>query len=296
MKEKAKQIDGLGAPQKKRSMLAITFERLKKDKLAVVGMIVFSLIVIAAVLAPVIAPYNYNDQDLFNTLSAPSIKNIFGTDSLGRDIFSRVLYGAKYSLTIGIVSVGVAMVFGCVVGSICGYYGGVVDMVIMRFMDLMQSVPDMLLAIAISAMLGPGFSNCILALSISRIPVFIRLMRASLLSLREMEYIDAEKSINASVPRIMFKHLLPNGIAPMIVQATMAIAGSILVAASLSFIGLGVQPPLPEWGAMLSEGRDYIRTCPHIVIFPGIMIMITVLSINLFGDGLRDALDPRLKD
>lgn len=282
--------------EKKKNLLFLTLARLKQDKLAVVGMIIFLIIVLAAILAPVIAPYSYKEQDLQNMRALPSLEHIFGTDSLGRDIFSRVLYGAKYSLSIGVISVSVAMLFGCVVGSICGYYGGVVDMVIMRLMDLMQSIPDMLLAIAISAMLGPGFTNCILALSISRIPVFIRLMRASLLNLREMEYIDAEIAINASAPRIMFRHLLPNGISPMIVQATMAIAGSILVAASLSFIGLGVQPPLPEWGAMLSEGREYIRSSPHIVIFPGLMIMITVLSINLFGDGLRDALDPRLKD
>lgn len=282
--------------KKKKKLLFLTLARLKQDKLAVIGMVIFLIIVLAAIFAPVIAPYSYKDQDLQNMRALPSMEHIFGTDSLGRDIFSRVLYGAKYSLSIGIISVTVAMLFGCVVGSICGYYGGVIDMVIMRLMDLMQSIPDMLLAIAISAMLGPGFTNCILALSISRIPVFIRLMRASLLNLREMEYIDAEISINASAPRIMFRHLLPNGISPMIVQATMAIAGSILVAASLSFIGLGVQPPLPEWGAMLSEGREYIRSSPHIVIFPGLMIMITVLSINLFGDGLRDALDPRLKD
>ena len=282
--------------KKKKNLLFLTLARLKQDKLAVIGMVIFLIIVLAAIFAPVIAPYSYKDQDLQNMRALPSMEHIFGTDSLGRDIFSRVLYGAKYSLSIGIISVTVAMLFGCVVGSICGYYGGVIDMVIMRLMDLMQSIPDMLLAIAISAMLGPGFTNCILALSISRIPVFIGLMRASLLNLREMEYIDAEISINASAPRIMFRHLLPNGISPMIVQATMAIAGSILVAASLSFIGLGVQPPLPEWGAMLSEGREYIRSSPHIVIFPGLMIMITVLSINLFGDGLRDALDPRLKD
>lgn len=282
--------------KKKKNLLFLTLARLKQDKLAVIGMVIFLIIVLATIFAPVIAPYSYKDQDLQNMRALPSMEHIFGTDSLGRDIFSRVLYGAKYSLSIGIISVTVAMLFGCVVGSICGYYGGVIDMVIMRLMDLMQSIPDMLLAIAISAMLGPGFTNCILALSISRIPVFIRLMRASLLNLREMEYIDAEISINASAPRIMFRHLLPNGISPMIVQATMAIAGSILVAASLSFIGLGVQPPLPEWGAMLSEGREYIRSSPHIVIFPGLMIMITVLSINLFGDGLRDALDPRLKD
>ena len=282
--------------KKKKNLLFLTLARLKQDKLAVIGMVIFLIIVLAAIFAPVIAPYSYKDQDLQNMRALPSMEHIFGTDSLGRDIFSRVLYGAKYSLSIGIISVTVAMLFGCVVGSICGYYGGVIDMVIMRLMDLMQSIPDMLLAIAISAMLGPGFTNCILALSISRIPVFIRLMRASLLNLREMEYIDAEISINASAPRIMFRHLLPNGISPMIVQATMAIAGSILVAASLSFIGLGVQPPLPEWGAMLSGGRENIRSSPHIVIFPGLMIMITVLSINLFGDGLRDALDPRLKD
>ena len=281
---------------RKKSLLLMTFSRLKEDKLAVLGMIIFLIMILAALLAPLIAPYSYKEQDLQNVLASPSAQHFFGTDSLGRDIFSRALYGAKYSLAIGVISVGVAMLFGCVIGSICGYYGGWADMVIMRIMDLMQSIPDMLLAIAISAMLGPGFSNCILALSISRIPVFIRLMRASLLNLREMEYIDAEIAINASAPRIMFRHLLPNGIAPMIVQSTMAIAGSILVAASLSFIGLGVQPPLPEWGAMLSEGREYIRSSPHVVIFPGLMIMITVLAINLFGDGLRDALDPRLKD
>lgn len=211
-------------------------------------------------------------------------------------MLSRLIYGGRNSLTLGLISVALAAALGVILGAVSGYYGGKVDMVIMRLLDVLQAVPAILLAIAISATLGPGYMNCILALTISQIPGFTRMTRASCLNVQGMEYVEAARSINARERRIIFKHVLPNAISPIIVQATMSVATAILTSASLSFIGLGVQPPQAEWGAMLSAGRSYIRSNPHVIIYPGITIMIVVLSLNLLGDGLRDALDPRLKN
>ena len=282
--------------KKKESMFFMTWKRLAKNKLAVAGLIVLIITALLAVFAPIAAPYGYEEQDLFNTLAGPSREHWLGTDNLGRDMLSRLIYGGRNSLTLGLISVALAAALGVILGAVSGYYGGKVDMVIMRLLDVLQAVPAILLAIAISATLGPGYMNCILALTISQIPGFTRMTRASCLNVQGMEYVEAARSINARERRIIFKHVLPNAISPISVQATMSVATAILTSASLSFIGLGVQPPQAEWGAMLSAGRSYIRSNPHVIIYPGITIMIVVLSLNLLGDGLRDALDPRLKN
>lgn len=272
------------------------FRRLKKNRLAMLGLCFIIFMALLAIFAPLIAPYGYETQDLYNIFSKPSAEHWFGTDSLGRDIFSRILYGGRYSLRIGIEAVALACSVGVVIGAVAGFYGGTLDMVLMRFLDILQSIPGLLMSIAVAATLGSGFGNCIIALSISTIPGYARMMRATIMNLREMEYVDAARSANASDLRIISKYMLPNALAPTIVQATMGVAQAILVAAMLSFIGLGVQPPDPEWGAMLSEGRNYLRDYPHLVMFPGLAIMLSVLSLNMLGDGLRDALDPRLKN
>ena len=210
-------------------------------------------------------------------------------------MLSRIIYGSRYSLSIGLLSVALGTAIGVFLGALAGYFGGWADNGIMRFLDMIQAIPGLLLAIAVSAALGPGFMNSVLALSIGVIPMSVRLLRGSILSIRTQEYLEAATSINCSTSRIITRHVLPNSFSPLLVSSTMGIGNTILAAAALSFIGLGVQPPTPEWGAMLSAGRNYIRDSPHIVIFPGIFIMLTVLALNMFGDALRDALDPKLK-
>lgn len=279
----------------KMTEFAITWRRLKKDKMAMAGLYLFLILVIIAIIAPLLMTYDYSEQNLYATFQTPNAEHWFGTDNMGRDIYSRLLYGAKYSLSIGVTSVSIGGVAGILVGCVCGFYGGKLDMFLMRFLDVFQAIPGTLLNIAICAALGPGLTNCIIALTIGRIPAFARMMRATMLNIRGMEYVEAARAINAKDGRIMIKHMLPNAISPCLVQATMGMASAVLAAASLSFIGLGVQPPTPEWGAMLSDGRNYIRDYPHLVVFPGIAIMWSVLSLNMFGDGLRDAMDPRLK-
>ncbi|MEA4927494.1 MAG: ABC transporter permease [Candidatus Limiplasma sp.] len=276
--------------------IVITWRRLKKNKLATLGLIIILLMIVLALLAPLIIPYKVDAVNLKYKLKLPSAEHWFGTDELGRDIFSRLLYGARFSLQIGIIGVLISATGGILLGSVAGYFGGATDNLIMRLMDVLQAIPGIVLAIAISATLGPGLTNCIIALSISAIPNYARMTRASILNVRKMEYLEAATSINCSNTRIIIKHVLPNAFSPLIVQSTMGIAGTIMGAAMLSFIGLGVQPPTPEWGAMLSAGRNYLRDYPHLCIFPGVTIMIAVLSLNMLGDGLRDALDPKLKD
>ena len=281
--------------KRKENLLYLTWSRLRKNKMAMLGLVIISILALLAIFAPLIMPYGYEEIDILNSLQGPSKAHWFGTDDLGRDIFSRLIYGGRYSLRIGIIAVAFATVAGAALGSIAGFYGGAFDMFIMRALDILQAVPGLILSIAVSATLGPGFTNCIIALAIGMVPSFARMTRASILNIRQMEYLEAATSINASNFRIIVKHVLPNALSPLIVQAAMSVASAILVAASLSFIGLGVQPPTPEWGAMLSAGRNYIRNYPHMVIFPGLTIMVAVFSLNILGDGLRDALDPKLK-
>lgn len=281
---------------KPKSQLVEILERLAKNKLAMLGLIIIILMTLAAIFAPFIAPYDYAQQDMSAVYLSPCKEHLLGTDKLGRDILSRLIFGARQSLRIGVFSVAIGAILGTILGSIAGFYGGKVDNIIMRFLDIYQSIPGMLLSIALAASLGPGVNNAILAVGISTIPVYSRIIRASIMTVRDKEYIEAATAINASDFRIITKHVLPNSFAPLIVEITMNIGNSILMAATLSFIGLGAQPPAPEWGAMLSEGRNFMRDYGYLVIYPGICIMASVLSFNMLGDGLRDALDPRLKN
>lgn len=282
--------------KKKNSQLNDVWLRLKRNKASMVGLIIISILVICAVFADQVAPYGYDDQVLTRRLLAPSKEFILGTDNLGRDIFSRIIYGGRISLQVGVLAVAFAATIGVVLGAIAGFYGKKVDNVIMRIIDIVLAIPSTLLAISIAATLGSGMRNVMIAIGIGAIPSYARIVRASVLSLREQEFVEAARSIGASDFRIVFFHILPNCIAPIIVQATTGVASAILSTAALSFVGLGVQPPIPEWGSMLSSGRDYIRDYWWIVTFPGVAIMLTIFSINLFGDGLRDALDPKLKN
>jgi peptide/nickel transport system permease protein len=281
---------------KKQSEFLRVMKQLSKNKLAMLGLIILIVEIILVVLADKIAPYGYAEMDMAAAFSGPSAQHWFGCDDMGRDIFSRILYGGRYSISIGIIATGIAVLVGMVIGALAGYFGGMVDNLLMRFLDIVQAIPGMLLMIVISAVLGAGFINTIIALSVSSISGMARMLRANMMKERGNEYIEAAQSINCSKPRIIFNHLVPNCISPLIVQATMSVAQTITMAASLSFIGLGVQPPSPEWGAMLSSARSYIRQSPHLVIIPGLAIAITVLALNLLGDGLRDALDPKLKN
>lgn len=273
-----------------------TFKRLKRNKLAILGLVILIFMVVIAIFAPVIAPEGFDNQNLDNNLQGPSAQHLFGTDEFGRDVLSRIIYGARISLFVGFFAVSISVFLGGGLGAIAGYFGGLADNVIMRSMDVLSAIPSILLAISISASLGPGLFNLMIAVGISSIPGYARLVRASVLSIRNIEYIEASKSAGASHMHIIVKHIIPNCLSPVIVQATLGVAFAILTAAGLSFIGLGIQPPNPEWGAMLSSGRGYIRDFPHLTLFPGLVIMLTILALNFLGDGLRDALDPKLKN
>ena len=285
----------LPSPRKKKSQLRSICSQFCKNKAAVFGLAVILLLILLAVFADVIAPYHYGKQQLEDAFLEPSAAHLFGTDNFGRDIFSRVVYGARISLQVGLISVGVGAAIGGVLGAVAAFYGGRTDNVIMRCMDVLLAIPNILLAISISTALGPGLVNAMIAVGLGTVPTYARVVRASVMTVKENEYVEAARCIGAKNGRIITKHILPNAMAPIIVQATLGVANAILSAASLSFIGLGIQPPTPEWGAMLSAGRQYIRDYWHIVTFPGLAIMLTIFALNLFGDGLRDALDPRLK-
>lgn len=282
-------------PVKRTSQFAMTMKQLARNPAAVVGLCILLFLVVSAILAPLIAPYEYDKIDVLNSFQPPSKEHWCGTDQLGRDIFTRLLYGARYSISMGMLATIFSCVIGMFVGAIAGFFGGAVDEVIMRVCDVFQSIPGMILNVALACALGAGFGNCILALSISGFPFSARVLRAQLLSIRKMEYIDAAGVINSPTYKIITKHMIPNCLAPLIVGATMGIGGNIQAAASLAYLGLGVQAPTPEWGAMLSEGRSYMQNYPWMCIFPGVCIFLTVLAFNLFGDGLRDALDPKQK-
>ncbi len=280
---------------RKRSQAHDVWRRLKKSRLAMIGLTGLLILLFAAVFANVIAPYDYAAQDYTAMNQKPSKAHIFGTDNFGRDIFSRVVFGARISLLMGFISLSIGAVAGCTLGAIAGYFGKRIETIIMRACDIMMSIPSTVLAIVITTTLGPGLVNAIIALSISTIPTFARVVRGSTLTVKDQEYIEAARCIGAKNSHIIFHYILPNVLAPIIVQATLGIGKSIIMLAALSFLGLGIQPPTPEWGSMLSTARTYMRDYPHEVIFPGLAIMFTVLSLNLFGDGLRDALDPKLK-
>ncbi len=281
--------------KKNQSALVQSLKRLIRNKSAMAGIIIVLLLALAAIFSPLFLPYDYTEINIFEAYQGPSSTHWFGTDDLGRDIFSRVIYGGRYSLRLGLMAVGISMTVGVILGSFAGYFGGMVDLLIMRLIDVQQSIPGMLLSIVVAAVLGTGFNNTVVALAIGGIPAYARLLRAQIMSVREKEYIEAAHAINCSNKRIVVKHLLPNTFSPLIVQATMQYANTLLAAAALSYIGLGVQPPEPEWGAMLSGARSFIRQYPYMLIFPGLFIMIVVVCLNMFGDGLRDALDPKLK-
>ncbi|KNZ69034.1 binding-protein-dependent transport system inner membrane protein [Thermincola ferriacetica] len=272
------------------------FKRLIRSKSALTGLILVAVFLLVALCAPLIAPYDpITDSDLVKRLEAPSSEHIMGRDSQGRDIFSRIIYGARISVQIGVISVSFSLVLGVVLGAIAGFYGKWLDGLIMRLMDILLAFPSVLLAIAITAVLGPELRNAMIAIGVVYTPHFARIVRSTVLSVKTTEYIEAARAIGCSDLRIILRHVLPNCMAPIIVQTTLSIGTAILDAAALSFLGLGAQPPTPEWGAMLSDGRSYIQRAPHVMIFPGMAIMFVVLGFNLLGDGLRDALDPRLK-
>ncbi|MDQ0300787.1 peptide/nickel transport system permease protein [Salibacterium salarium] len=270
-------------------------KRLKKNKAAMVGGFLILLFVITAFVGPYLVPFSAGEQVLVNKLQGPSAEHWFGTDHLGRDIFSRIIHGMSITLYIGFFSVVIGAIVGVIFGIISGYFGGKIDTLIMRAMDILLAFPGILLALGVVTILGPSLNNVIIAVGVFSVPSFARIVRGSTLSVKELEYIDAVRALGASDFRIIVRHVLPNVFSPIIVQATLRIATAILTAAGLSFLGLGAQPPKPEWGAMLSDGRNYIFDAGHVALFPGLAIVIVVLAFNIFGDGLRDALDPKMK-
>ena len=281
--------------KKKKSQLWDVWRRFRKNKAAMVGLFVIGLLVFCAIFADVISPADPIVIDLGNTFAPPGREHPMGTDNFGRCIFSRIIHGTRTSLRIGFTAVATGLFAGLIIGSISGFYGGMLDNVVMRFIDVLMAIPGILLAIAIVAALGPGMTNLMIAIGIAWIPAYTRITRAAVLMIKEREFVEAARAIGSNDFRIITRHILPNCLAPIIVQATIGLSGAILSAAGLSFIGLGVQHPTPEWGFMLSDGRRFIFEHGHMVIFPGLAIVIVVLAINLMGDGLRDALDPKLK-
>ena len=271
------------------------WRRFRRNKLAMTGTIIFLLLILGAVFAGMLTPYDYAAQDFMARLEPPSWSHLMGTDNFGRDIFTRVLYGTRISLSISLLSVAVSLILGGFLGALAAYYSTRVDNVIMRIMDILQAIPSILLALAIAAALGPGTVNLLIAISISTIPLFARVVRAQVLTMKGKEFVEAARITGTRDLKIILKHMIPNSMGPIIVQSTFSVAGRIQVIASLSYIGLGIQPPTPEWGAMLNAGKQFLTTDMHMVIFPGIMIILTTFALNVIGDGLRDAMDPKLK-
>ena len=287
-------------PRKKRSQFYDVWRRFRKNKTAMIGLFVVIILILAAIFADFIAPGDgmnpgYDVQDPENVFTRPGAQHPFGTDNFGRDILARVIHGSRISLAIGFIVVGISMVVGTFLGSIAGYYGKLADNIIMRLIDTLLAIPGILLAISIAAALGPGLYNVMISVGIGAIPSYARIVSASVLTLKGQEFIEAARAIGANDFRIIARHIIPNCMAPIIVQATIGLAGAILSAAGLSFLGIGIQLPIPEWGAMLSAGRRFMRIHPHLTIFPGLAIVTVVLALNMMGDGLRDAFDPKLK-
>lgn len=272
------------------------WEHLKRNKRIVIGLVITILLIIVAISAPYIAPHDPLKVDLSKSLQSPNLQYPLGTDRLGRGVLSRIVYGARISLKIGVITQSIALIIGIFLGALAGYYGGWVDEFISYLINLFLAFPFLLFAIAIMGTLGPGITNVFVALALVTWPGLARIIRGQIMSLKEEEYVEAMKALGASDFKIIFKHLLPNCMAPIIVTVMLGVGSSILAEAGLSFLGLGAQPPTPSWGLMLSNGRGFIRSNPRLMIYPGLAIMITILGLNLFGDGLRDILDPKMHD
>ena len=277
-------------PKRKRGGLGRFVSR---NQRAVIGGVVLVLIFASAIFADWLAPYPPNRQNLRNRLQPPSAEHVLGTDNFGRDVMSRIIHGGRVSLSIGFISVGIALGIGGLMGLMAGFYGGWLDSLISGIVDVLLALPAFLLALAIVAALGPSIVNVMIAVGIATVPAFARIMRSAVLTVREMDYVTAAEAVGSRDARVMLKHIIPNSLGPVIVQVSLSLAGAILSAAGLSFLGMGAQPPTPEWGSMLNAARPYIRDAQWTVTFPGLAIVITVLALNLVGDGLRDALDPR---
>lgn len=299
MSAKNKKKSGAAAPSvealQKSNQWRDVWIRLRRNKLAMVGMVIAILLALMAILAPWIAPYDYQEQSIADRLQLPSAAHLLGTDNMGRDILSRIIYGGRISLLVSLMAVAVSLVIGGLLGAVSGYFGGLVDAVIMRLMDIMMAIPGILLAVCISAALGGGVWQTALAIAVAGIAGVCRLVRAQTLTLRNKEYIEAARASGAGTMRILLSNIIPNCLAPIIVNTTMSIGGNIMMISALSFVGLGVQPPIPEWGAILNSGREYVTTFWPLITFPGVAIALTMFGFNVFGDGLRDALDPKLK-
>lgn len=280
--------EGVSSPGKE------AWKRLRKNKIAVAGMIIIIVMLLVAIFANVIAPYDYRTTE-GKPLEAPSAAHLFGTDNVGRDVFSRCIYGTRYSLPIGILCVCIGLLLGGTLGLVAAYFGGTTDNVIMRIIDVIQSIPSTMLCISLVAILGNGMIQLIIAISAGAIQGMTKSIRAAIFMVRNNDYVDSSKSIGVSNFMIMVRHLLPNAVGMIVINAIGSISGSILTVSTLSYIGVGLVAPTPEWGAILSEGKTYMAVAPHLVLYPGLMIAITVVAFNLFGNGLRDALDPRLK-
>jgi peptide/nickel transport system permease protein len=273
----------------------LTLVRLRRNRLSLFGLAVLGLLLITAILAPWLAPYHYDAQNLAEAFEPPNRTHLLGTDDFGRDILSRIIYGARISTQVGLLAVSISMFSGALLGSVAAYYGGKIDGLIMRCMDVLMSIPQILLAIAVAAALGPGLLNLTISVAFAALPDFARVVRGSVLSISNQEFIEAARCMGASDAWIITRHILPNCSAPIIVQSTLRVGLAILATSALSFLGLGIQPPYPEWGGMLAAARGYVRDYAYMSIAPGLAIMITIMSLNFLGDGLRDAMDPKLK-
>lgn len=283
--------------RRKKSQLAEIWRRYRKNKLAMLGLIVFLAMAVLAILVSIFGNYESAiEQTMQIRYLPPSLEHLFGTDQYGRDIFMRMLFGARISLFVGLIAVAISLSAGALIGAVAGYYGGRVDDILMRIMDIFLAIPSTLLAISIVAALGTNLLNLLLAMAISYMPSFARIVRSSILTVKSQEYIEAARACGTSTFRIILRHIIPNAMGPIIVQATLTVARIILGISSLSFVGLGIQPPTPEWGTMLSEGQSQMRYHPYLILIPGAAIALAVMALNLIGDGLRDALDPRLKN
>ncbi len=283
---------------KKRNQIGEVWRRMRKNKTAMLGLAVIIIFALLAIFAGFICDYDTMaiKQNVSIRLQTSSAEHWFGTDTYGRDVFARVIHGGRISLSVGFISVAISALIGGLLGATAGLYGGRADNMIMRFMDAIVSIPSMLLTLALVAALGHGIRNLLIAITIGQIPAFTRVVRASVLSVTGQDFVEAARSYGTGTFRIIYRHIIPNAIGPIIVQATMSIAGTILQISGLSFLGMGIEAPAPEWGSMLAEARPIMRSSPHLVIFPGMAIVLATLAMNLIGDGLRDALDPKLKD